>query len=143
MAPRAAALPSARGRACVHAAKGIRMKLHSSLSALQGLCVTLLASISCARAETEQLGMVSFAVSCAESQRAAFSRGVALLHDFWYEEAAPQFTRISKADPSCAMAHWGIAMSGFRQIWDRPDDEGMAEGWREMQLAQAASAKTP
>jgi len=118
------------------------MKLRSLLLALHGLCFAFLASTSSARAEQEQLGVVSFPVSCAESQRVAFSRGVALLHDFWYEEAAPQFTRIAKADPSCAMAHWGIAMSGFRQIWDRPDEAAMAQGWHEMQLAQSSPAKS-
>jgi tetratricopeptide (TPR) repeat protein len=67
--------------------------------------------------------------------RAAFSRGVALLHDFWYEEAGPEFRRILAADPGCAMAHWGVAMSGFHQIWDRPDAAGMAAGWRELEAA--------
>jgi hypothetical protein len=43
------------------------------------------------------------------------------LHDFCYEEARPQFERILKADPACAMAHWGIALSVFHQIWDQPD----------------------
>ncbi len=90
----------------------------------------------------ERLGSVSFAVSCAQPVRASFSRGVALLHDFWYEEARPQFERIAKADPNCAMAHWGIAMSVFHQIWDRPDEHTMALGRREMQLAQARPAKT-
>lgn len=90
----------------------------------------------------ERLGPVSFEVSCAPAVRADFSRGVALLHDFWYGEATPQFERIVAADPSCAMAHWGIAMSRFHQIWDRPDEAGMAAGWREIQAAQAAQAKT-
>jgi tetratricopeptide (TPR) repeat protein len=90
----------------------------------------------------ERLGSVSFVVSCSASARADFSRGVALLHDFWYAEATAQFQRIVAGDPSCAMAHWGIAMSRFHQIWDRPDDEGMAAGWREMQAAQARPAKT-
>jgi tetratricopeptide (TPR) repeat protein len=40
------------------------------------------------------------------------------------------------------MAHWGVAMSGFHQIWDTPDAAGMAAGWREMRAAQAAPAKT-
>jgi tetratricopeptide (TPR) repeat protein len=88
----------------------------------------------------ERLGTVSFPVSC--SSRASFNRGVALLHDFWYEEARPQFEKIAAADPSCAMAHWGIAMSGFHQIWDRPDAGAMAKGWREMQAAQSRPAKT-
>jgi hypothetical protein len=99
------------------------------------------ASAAAATAE-EHLGTVSFAVSCAPSVRASFDRGVALLHDFWYAEARPQFERIVAADPSCAMAHWGLAMSGFHQIWDRPDGETMANGWRELQAAQALPIAT-
>jgi tetratricopeptide (TPR) repeat protein len=90
----------------------------------------------------ERLGDVSFAVSCAASVRVPFSRGVALLHDFWYEEAQRQFEQIAKADPDCAMAHWGIAMSVFHQIWDRPDEQTMARGWAEMQAAAAHPAKS-
>jgi tetratricopeptide (TPR) repeat protein len=90
----------------------------------------------------EHLGSVAFAVSCLPSVQPQFNRGVALLHDFWYEEARPQFERILQADPNCAMAHWGLAMSGFHQIWDTPDAAGMAAGWREMQAAQATAAKT-
>lgn len=90
----------------------------------------------------ERLGKVSFAVSCAPAVRAQFSRGVALLHDFWYEEARPQFEKIAKADPGCAMAHWGIAMSVFHQIWDRPDEKTMALGWKELQAARVLPAKS-
>jgi tetratricopeptide (TPR) repeat protein len=90
----------------------------------------------------ERLGSVSFPVSCSPSVRAPFNRGVALLHDFWYEEARPQFEQIAKSDPSCAMAHWGIAMSVFHQIWDRPDEAAVALGWREMQAAQSHPAQT-
>ena len=90
----------------------------------------------------ERLGTVSFSVSCASAVQAPFNRGVALLHDFWYEEARPQFEEITKADPGCAMAHWGMAMSYFHQIWDRPDEHSMALGWAEMQKAQTPIAKT-
>jgi tetratricopeptide (TPR) repeat protein len=90
----------------------------------------------------ERLGSVAFTVSCSASVETQFNRGVALLHDFWYEEARPQFERILQADPTCAMAHWGLAMSGFHQIWDTPDAAGMAAGWRQMQAAQASAAKT-
>jgi tetratricopeptide (TPR) repeat protein len=90
----------------------------------------------------ERLGTVSFEVSCASAEQVSFSRGVALLHDFWYQEAQRQFEEIAKADPSCAMAHWGVAMSLFHQIWDRPDEATVARGWREMQAAQAHPAKS-
>jgi tetratricopeptide (TPR) repeat protein len=90
----------------------------------------------------ERLGTVSFSVSCSPKVSAPFSRGVALLHDFWYEEARRQFERIAKTDPGCAMAHWGIAMSEFHQIWDRPDEHTVAHGWSEMQAARSPPAKT-
>jgi tetratricopeptide (TPR) repeat protein len=90
----------------------------------------------------ERLGTVDFPVSCSSEIQAQFNRGVALEHDFWYTEAQPQFERIVKADPACAMAHWGIAMSVFHEIWGRPDDATMAFGWREMLAAKKHPAKT-
>jgi tetratricopeptide (TPR) repeat protein len=93
-------------------------------------------------APEEQLGTVSFAISCSPSAQVPFNRGVALLHDFWYAETRPQFEQIAKADPNCAMAHWGIAMSVFHQIWDRPDKGIMKLGWEEIQKAQSAAVKT-
>ncbi|MHB8720828.1 MAG: hypothetical protein ACYDAH_05420 [Steroidobacteraceae bacterium] len=90
----------------------------------------------------ERLGDVAFSVSCSAQGRVPFNRGVALLHDFWYEEAQRQFVEIAKQEPDCAMAHWGIAMSVFHQIWDRPDESTMARGWAEMQAARSPAAKS-
>src|ERR1700728_2885397 len=101
------------------------------------------APLAAVPAETgERLGTVSFTVSCAPAVQASFNRGVALLHDFWYAEARPQFERILKSDPGCSMAHWGIAMSVFHQIWDRPDEAARATGWHELEAAEAHPAKT-
>ena len=69
-------------------------------------------------------------------------RGVALLHSFGYEEAGQQFTELTKSDPKCAMAYWGVAMSGFHELWDHPDKAAMDSGWAEMQQAQKLGAKT-
>jgi tetratricopeptide (TPR) repeat protein len=93
-------------------------------------------------ATAERLGNVTFSTSCAPSVRGGLVRGVALLHDFWYEEARPQFESVLKRDPQCAIGHWGIAMSVFHQIWDRPDDTAMALGWAQLSAAQAHPAKT-
>ena len=62
--------------------------------------VSLLALPAAAFAATEQLGVVSFPVSCAPAVQANFVRGVALLHDFWYQESERQFEDIAKSDPS-------------------------------------------
>ena len=95
-----------------------------------------------ADALSEKLGVVSFPVSCLPSTQAPFNRGVALLHDFWYSEAQRQFEAIIKADPACAMAHWGVAMSEFHQIWNRPGESTMKSAWAEMEKAQTPPAKT-
>ena len=95
-------------------------------------------SVPSANAVPERLGTVSFSVSCSAAVQEPFNRGVALLHDFWYEEARRQFDEIVKSDPSCAMAHWGAAMSDFHQIWDRPGKTAVAHGWAEMKEAKPA-----
>ncbi len=111
-------------------------------SACAGSQASQLSSLP-SNAANEHLGTVSFPVSCGEAAQAPFNRGVALLHDFWYEEARNQFDQLVKSDPKCAMAHWGVAMSTFHQIWDRPDPETQKLGWAEMQQAEQIGAPTP
>lgn len=90
----------------------------------------------------EQLGKVSFPISCTPASQQAFNRGVALMHSFQYEDAEAQFAEIVKADPACAMAHWGIALSYFHQIWERPQEPVLKRGHEQMLMAQKLSAKT-
>jgi tetratricopeptide (TPR) repeat protein len=68
----------------------------------------------------EKLGKVSFPISCAPAVQEQFDRGVALLHSFAYTAAENTFESVAEQEPQCAMAHWGIAMSYFRQLWDPP-----------------------
>ena len=92
-----------------------------------------------------QLGTVHFPVSCAASVQQPFARGVALLHSFWYEEAEKEFIQIAKDDPKCAMAHWGIAMSIWHQLWNEPDAKvikrGLEEATTAKKLGQKATAR--
>jgi hypothetical protein len=90
----------------------------------------------------EKLGTVNFPVSCSPSQQAAFNRGVALLHDFWYDRAEQQFKQIADAGPNCAMAYWGQAMSIWHEIWDRPKEETLQRGLALVQKGQKIGAKT-
>jgi tetratricopeptide (TPR) repeat protein len=83
-----------------------------------------------------QLGTVSFPVSCAPSVEKPFERGVALLHSFWYEEAEKEFQQITKDDLHCAMAHWGIAMSLWHQLWNNPDAKVIQRGLDEVHQAK-------
>jgi tetratricopeptide (TPR) repeat protein len=88
-----------------------------------------------------QLGTVHFPVSCAASVQKPFARGVALLHSFWYEEAEKEFIQIAKDDPHCAMAHWGVAMSIWHQLWNEPDAKVIARGLEETNTARNLADK--
>src|SRR3954468_6870422 len=54
---------------------------------------------------------VKFETSCAPPVKDDFNKAVALLHSFWFPEAIKAFEGVLAADPTCAMAHWGIALS--------------------------------
>jgi hypothetical protein len=88
----------------------------------------------------EKLGVVSFPTSCAVRSQVAIERGVALLHSFGYVEAQMQFEAIVKDDPACAMAHWGIAMTQYHELWDHPGPEDIKRGAEEMAKARSLSA---
>jgi tetratricopeptide (TPR) repeat protein len=83
-----------------------------------------------------QLGTVHFPTSCAASVQASFERGIALLHSFWYTEAEKTFAQVAKDDPKCAMAHWGVAMSLYHQLWDRPEGKTLKQGEAEVKKAR-------
>jgi tetratricopeptide (TPR) repeat protein len=83
-----------------------------------------------------QLGTVTFPVSCGAAMQKPFERGVALLHSFWYEEAEKEFQQIAVDDPRCAMAHWGVAMSLWHQLWDHPDAKLIERGLDEVHQAE-------
>jgi hypothetical protein len=89
-----------------------------------------------------QLGTVRFPVSCRPEVQKSFARGVALLHSFWYEEAEKEFTQIAVDDPHCVMAHWGVAMSLWHQLWNNPDDKVIQRGLDEVHQAKTTDGPT-
>ena len=89
----------------------------------------------------EKLGKVSFPTSCLPTVQQQFDRGVALLHSFAYTPAEKAFRGVAELDSRCAMAHWGIAMTYFHQLWDPPlSPATISTALREIQLAQQIGA---
>src|SRR5450631_2420289 len=89
----------------------------------------------------EKLGKVSFPTSCTAAVQEQFERGVALLHSFAYTAAESAFQGVAEADPQCAMAHWGVAMTYFHQLWEPPIAPAkIAIGQKEIQQAQQIGA---
>jgi hypothetical protein len=59
----------------------------------------------------QKLGKVHFATSCNETAQRRFDRAMRYQHSFWYAESKEIYQEAIKADPQCAIAYWGIALS--------------------------------
>jgi hypothetical protein len=65
-----------------------------------------------AQDETDQrFGKVHFATTCNETAQRRFDRAMRYQHSFWYAESKEIYEEALKADPDCAIAYWGIALS--------------------------------
>src|SRR6476660_2090880 len=76
----------------------------------------------------KELGSVNFPVSCTPAVQEKFTRGMALLYSFEYEQAQQAFETVSQTDPACAMAYWGQGMSLYHQLWSRPSRATLQQG---------------
>ena len=100
------------------------------------LILMVLASFSAGQAEQAAvnpgsaggLGKVVFPNSCSASAQLAMLQGIAQLHSFQYAAAESAFTDVTHADPKCAMAYWGLAMSSYRPLWDGADQKAINKG---------------
>jgi len=89
-------------------------------------------------AASEKLGSVHFETSCAPDVEEDFNRAVALLHSFEFGPAIDGFDGVLAEDPSCAIAHWGIALS----YWGNPfsvvrSDSALEKGSATIERARA------
>jgi tetratricopeptide (TPR) repeat protein len=92
----------------------------------------------------ERLGTVNFKTSCAAPAQAPFDHAMALLHSFEFGPAIQGFNAALAADPTCAMAHWGIAISRWSNPFAatiRPPAQ-VQQGLEAITLARQANPKT-
>ncbi|HZP36102.1 MAG TPA: hypothetical protein VFE48_06365 [Methylomirabilota bacterium] len=118
-----------------------------AVAALLAVALSTLTGVASAHdgneAATERLGTVRFETSCAAPVKPRFDRAVALLHSFHLDAAVGAFTDVAAADPSCAMAHWGVAMAWLgNPLAGPPSARGLQEGSAAVARARAAGART-
>jgi Tfp pilus assembly protein PilF len=94
-------------------------------------------------AAEQRLGTVHFETSCNETAQRRFDRGMRYQHSFWYSASKDIFEEVLKADPSCAIAYWGIAQSLLLNPFGVPPAANLAEGLAALEKAKAVGAKTP
>jgi hypothetical protein len=94
-------------------------------------------------AQATQVGTARFPTSCAPAVQADFDRAVAMLHSFWFQASTDAFAGVLQADPSCAIAYWGIAMNALGNpfAWP-PSPKALADGQAAIERGAAASPKT-
>jgi hypothetical protein len=91
----------------------------------------------------EHFGSVHFPISCSQDAQRQFDRAVAILHSFFYPETVKAFSAIAQAEPSCAMAYWGVAISQRPNPLVPPfSHEALQAGWDAIEKARSARAPT-
>ena len=88
------------------------------------------------------LGIVDLSTSCNARAQTLISRAAAMLHSFGYEEARLTFREAAIADPTCGMAHWGVARTWYHPIWAPPSADELRQGAAALDMALATGAKT-
>jgi hypothetical protein len=123
----------------------MKRRAHACAVAIQAACISLAGAGAQAQEHTpaEHFGSAHLTTSCSADTQAQFDRAVAMLHSFFYPETVNAFTAIATAEPSCAMAYWGIAMSQRPNPLVPPfSTELLQAGWQAIEKARAANAPT-
>jgi Tfp pilus assembly protein PilF len=103
-----------------------------------GLCAPSLAQENA----DQKLGTVHFATSCNETAQRRFDRAMRYQHSFWYTESKDIYEETIKADPECAIAYWGIALSLLNNPHSPVPAPNLPLGLAAIEKAKAIGAKT-
>ena len=111
-------------------------------SNLGTFATALLASAFATAAWSQGLGRVDFETSCTPQAQEKFDRGLAMVHSFFYPDSVQAFTEAAAADPQCAIAYWGIAISQRPNPLAGPfDTAALKNGLEAIEKGQAIGAK--
>ena len=90
----------------------------------------------------ERYGHAEMNISCEAPAQSPFRRGLLQLHSFAWEESRASFREAADADPDCAMAYWGIAMSYYDGLHEPPGDAEVAAARDALASARSAASRT-
>ena len=93
-------------------------------------------------ASDERFGRVHFSTSCNEVAQRRFDRAMRYQHSFWYRESKGLFEEALAADPECAIAYWGIALSLLFNPHVPTPAQNLALGLAALEKGRTLGAKT-
>jgi hypothetical protein len=121
----------------------MRLRLQSAVAVALIALAAAAPAIAQQSAGHEKLGQVSFANTCSPAVQADLNRAVALLHSFWWGATIKAFNEVVQKDPSCGIAHWGVAMAVLENPFGWPPSPKMlSDGSAAVGRARAAGAKS-
>jgi tetratricopeptide (TPR) repeat protein len=105
--------------------------------------IALLTSTFATATWAQELGRVHFQTSCTPQAQEKFDRALAMVHSFVYPDSVQAFTEAAAADPQCAIAYWGIAISHRPNPLILPLAAAVLKnGWEAVEKGKAIGAKT-
>lgn len=104
--------------------------------------IFLLSQVVCAQHAQHDHGEINFETSCNAEAQESFEHGLGMLHHMMYDQAVEMFEEASNADPDCAMAHWGVAMTQLNPLWAPPTDRQFQKGFEAVENAGNAGSPT-
>src|SRR5260370_13422970 len=90
----------------------------------------------------QKLGTVHLSASCNEPAQRRFDRAMRYQQSFWYAESKEIYEETLKADPECAIAYWGIALSLLSNPHSPVPAPNLPLGLAAIEKAKATGAKT-
>ena len=119
------------------------MRISSLAITIAGLTALGFSSPSVAQENTDQkLGTVHFETSCNETAQRRFDRAMRYQHSFWYTASKEIYEETLKADPECAIAYWGVALSYLNNPHSPVPAPNLPLGLAAIEKAKAGGAKT-
>ena len=119
--------------------------MRESLTAVAIACAAIFGSCAPVVAQeniNQNLGTVHFATSCNETAQRRFDRAMRYQHSFWYRASKEIYEEALKADPECAIAYWGIALSLLNNPHGAVPAPNLAPGLAAIEKAKAIGART-
>lgn len=92
------------------------------------------------------LGEIDFPTAATKPSHDTFVRGVLLLHNFHYDQAAETFREAQHLDSADVMGYWGEAMTYTHPVWNEQDTAAADSALRRLaptREARLAKARTP
>ncbi|WP_241239122.1 hypothetical protein [Burkholderia stagnalis] len=90
-----------------------------------------------------KFGAVKFPTSCSPAAQVQFEKALAMLHSFFYPSTIKAFEAVTRIDPQCAIAYWGLAIAQRPNPLVPPFDEtALKRGSEAVEKGLALGPKT-